>query len=860
MQFQGVSDALLYAVLLGGVSMALAVHGVAELLRRRFRGAFIALASAMGAVAAAMIIDGIIHHRRGSRRRWDAWSTARLAAIAGSALTVGVAVVFRDRPGAVWMAVLAFQAAVAVAVFYASVYAQVGMARMAVLMALRCLAVFALLVILFKPALSFFSGGSAKPFLAILVDRSASMAVADGGGRTSRYLDAVTKLLAQRSRIERNFRPLWYEFAERVHTRGSPDELAELSPRGAGADGTDIAAAIALAAQARRRGRFAGVLLLSDGIHNAAGAPAAVAAENGVSVFTAAAGTDDESTLASRNVRILSVEAPMTVAMDNTATITARVRITGLRGRDAELRLIEGSGGEPVKTVVLQTAKDAHVVTARLEWTPRAAAGMSADKAKKAEADVRKLTIEIPPVAGELTTADNTAELHVLVTRPEIRVLYVEGTIRPEYKWLKRRLARDPNVQLTAMVRISENRFWVSGGIDGRRLTGLPSSAEELSLFDVVILGDLDVSFFRTEQMRLIRQFVDDGGGLLMLGGHNSFGPGGYGGTDLEAVLPVIVGGRDQRQEMAAFLPELTAAGRAHPIFNGLGDYFPRVARSGGGARTFRPGDLLGCVRVVRAKSSAEVLAIHPRSRNAAGPLVVLATQRFGAGRSAALTADTTWKWRSPRGGKGLYERFWGQLVRWLARAQGETSEGPTSLVLAMDSPNMLSGGEVRLTARLDGPQARTTDAKVSCVVIEPGGQIGRTFALSPTRDSRLFETTFSTDKAALLRLAVSAEDPSGATLGSDELPLAVIAHSVESARLARNDKLLADIAKRSGGSSENISHLGELIEQIIQRHGGPAASAKPRIVRLYNFTALFIVFVALVTGEWLLRRRWQLH
>ena len=81
-------------------------------------------------------------------------------------------------------------------------------------------------------------------------------------------------------------------------------------------------------------------------------------------------------------------------------------------------------------------------------------------------------------------------------------------------------------------------------------------------------------TYFSTSQLQKLAAFVNRGGGLLMLGGHNSFGPGGFGGTKLAEVLPVKMGSRAMPQEFTPFLPQLTASGLGHPIFEGITDYF----------------------------------------------------------------------------------------------------------------------------------------------------------------------------------------------------------------------------------------------------------------------------------------------
>ncbi len=77
--------------------------------------------------------------------------------------------------------------------------------------------------------------------------------------------------------------------------------------------------------------------------------------------------------------------------------------------------------------------------------------------------------------------------------------------------------------------------------VDVRGKRGLPATLDELSSFDGVMLSNMAASDMSMRQMELLRQYVSDlGGGLIMLGSENSFGLGGYYKTPVEEVLPIV--------------------------------------------------------------------------------------------------------------------------------------------------------------------------------------------------------------------------------------------------------------------------------------------------------------------------------
>jgi len=836
LQFQGTTDATLCGLIVGAVALALAGFGVWRLVLRQWR---------LGALALG-------------------------AAVAGPAIVLGVHLGRPELLGrALWTAIIGLQVVAAISLFYAAVYAYLGPRRITALMVLRCLAILCLLLVLFKPALRVLAGGDAeRPDLPVLVDRSASMATRDGP-LPPRYTHAVQRLHQQRGRLESRFRPLYHHFAEQEDQVTSLDELGELEPAGPGTDGTNIAAAVRGAWEDLGGAPLPGMLLLTDGLHNAPEDAVAAVEKLGVPIFAVGLGAAEEDVAARRNVRIASVDAPLDAIVHNEATVAVRLDVHGLAGENVEVRLLAepangdgGAGASVLATANVRAERAVETRTVKLQWTPDEPPG---------DNPVSRLRVEATPASGEATDADNEAALHVLRIQPRVRILYVEGSVREEYKWLRRLLASDPNVQFQALVRIRANQFANPGSLGKVKLQGLPTTDEDFQHIDVLLLGDLDRTFLEyggQDRIRRIAEWVKDGHGLLMLGGHNSFGPGGYGGTALEAALPVVMGGRRQPQETTEFLPQLTAEGENHAIFEGIADYFAGP----GGRRPTRPAggatlpDLRGCVTVLRAKPAAALLAIHPTRRNAAGPLPVLAVGRYGDGRTAALTADTTFRWNSMSGGEaGPYERFWGQLVRWLAGVETRRREAAEAVVLRTPRSHMRSNEALPVQLRVHArPDRSLAEAAVTCRLVsedEPDA-LPRPLPLARGAPDEPYTAQLAGDLTpGRYRIEAEVTLPDGTEIGRDRLPLTVAPYSAETERLGRDADLLRRLADRTGGRYVDINELPELVAALIEKGRSftgppPRASLHP----LFNFPALFLLFVAFLTVEWLLRRRWQLQ
>lgn len=217
----------------------------------------------------------------------------------------------------------------------------------------------------------------------------------------------------------------------------------------------------------------------------------------------------------------------------------------------------------------------------------------------------------------------------------------------------------------------AEGASWLIGGLEqqGVRVTFLPnhdasrafpSDPDDLRAYDVVLLSDIGSNtlllhpdtFVKSQRMadrcELLRQYVEDGGGLAMIGGYLSFsgidGKARFQRTALRHVLPVeMVDGDDRVEAPHGVTP--TVRRSDHPVFAGITGEWPHFL----GYNQLRPakGDVLASV----------------------GDDVFLAVGEFGRGRSAAFASDCGPHWGPPAFVEwDHYARFWSNLVHWLAR------------------------------------------------------------------------------------------------------------------------------------------------------------------------------------------------
>ncbi|MCY2924117.1 MAG: hypothetical protein NT031_01530, partial [Planctomycetota bacterium] len=210
--------------------------------------------------------------------------------------------------------------------------------------------------------------------------------------------------------------------------------------------------------------------------------------------------------------------------------------------------------------------------------------------------------------------------------------------------------------------------------------------------------------------------------------------------------------------------------------------------------------------------------------------------------------------------------------VRWLANVTAKRRAGASAAILRTNAPCLRAKDDLSIQAMVQDRQGRPVAAgaagaagkglAVRCRIARADGTGEKqTLDLAPTGEPGVFACQWPAAREGSWRLELTATDEAGA-LGADELPLFVAGALPELDNLARDDRTLTRLAQAKDGRLAELSDLEGLVTALIER-GRQAAAAPDNaagIHRLYHFPAMFLAFVAAITCEWLLRRRWQLR
>lgn len=440
---------------------------------------------------------------------------------------------------------------------------------------------------------------------------------------------------------------------------------------------------------------------------------------------------------------------------------------------------------------------------------------------------------------GDQDSSNNRKELLIEVTDAKQRVLYLEGVPRWEFKFLKRALLAEKSYQLSAFVQGGDGAFINFDEQSGLAGGALPTlDAENLKAYKAIIIGDMPGSAIAADAAKHIQDFVDKGGGLLILGAARAYGRDGIIGNEhIQAMMPAK-SGPDAAMREGRFMVDFTAAGRAVPALSSLAD-------------EMRLPPILSLWAPVETGSFTTVVLTSSDNT----PVVV--TRRYGQGRVAMILSDSLWRWQmgsgDDNGGKGIYGRFVTQLLTWLCPSQDERDDSGLMQILLAD-------GEVDLRARvvigLSGLKQSGVNS-VTCRIRTPAGN-ELAIPMAPARlegdvglsqPSDGFRCEFIPNEVGPYRVSVTSPD------GTQDAGTVFLARFPEHERTGQpaNRGLLQRLASMSNGKYVPWAEQQDLLAKLDH---SPREIESSTEYPIWNHWLALAALIALFCLEWWLRRR----
>jgi uncharacterized membrane protein len=706
----------------------------------------------------------------------------------------------------------------------------------------RFFAVAFLAICVSQPALKSTRTVVTRGRIAVLLDVSKSMSLGDMPDGRSRC-DAAKSLLFGPDEtlvgdLADTFDVELFEFANEA-VRVPSSRYRSLSPPEGTA--TRMAESLRTASGQRTGAPLAGVVLVSDGQDNGAEDVVEAARAVGVPVHTVGVGAYKPESVKDLALADLRVEKKVLAG----STVVVDVSVLS-RGISATAPVALSCGGKQIANALVGlTPGEKETVT--LQFVPK---------------DVGHFvySVSTPARPEELTAENNRCSFSLEVVDRTLNILLIEGMMRWEYKFLRRVLAQDKDVNLDSYLRVGQDRFYYQPSRTQRsdkeqpsasgHQGGLPLTLAALEGFDVVIFGDIAAKHFSAQQLQAVADFVSEtAGAFLMLGGKSTFASGGYAGTPIEKILPVAVKPEGDPQEEGKFRPVLTPDGENHPVL--------KLDPNPDANKVLWAGLPLldGSNRTGPPKPGATVLLTRRSARRIRAADTILAVQRYGKGKTGALTVDTTWHWDLQSLGLGrdsrAYQQFWAQLVRWLMPDPDSDTRNQRAVRVATDKTEYRQAENVNIEVRvLDSGGKPLDDAKVDGTLRSPDGG-SSPLSLAKSANAGIYAAVYVPRSAGPYEVSARASE-GGETLGTDSAAFLVGEAIQELLNTDLNVDLLHALAEATGGKYHPPEKCREIVSSIpvVKKE-----TIKTERVRLWNSPLLLIAFITLATVEWLIRR-----
>lgn len=674
---------------------------------------------------------------------------------------------------------------------------------------LRAGAFIVLSLLLLDPRAIRHSEHSEPAQVVLLVDRSASMSLPASAGSNETRFDAATKTAASLAKAidDRGAHAETVYFSDGAHF----DDADSVRPDG---QGTHLVRALEDVARRYEGEHLAAAVVLGDGIETEASlvrrAPPAVP--------TWAVGFGD--TLAPNDVRVAAVDYSPIVRAPSRAIVEATLASTGPSAKRVRVRLTEGARA---------------LFTADTTLAPGVSEATLRIPVRVTEPGRREMVLSIESPGTDQRADNNKRDIVIEVEKARAKILIVDLTPSWELSFMTALVAHDPAYECELFV--SSRRVAAPVG----RVKRPDEFVAALADADAVVLVSVSDEFLSAATVDALKRFVTEkGGGLLVMPGPSSLFETGPAWTRMADILPV------RGTAPMSFTLQYTSLGpgaqaASNPATTDLVPLFTQTEWQ-------ERAPLLGFYPGLAPTAATEVL-LGVRGRS----LPALAYTTAGKGRVATVAAGPLWRWKFVAESNGVYDALVSSLFDVLTRGEESGRFMLTSKKNVFDAgerPELyaeifnekmqpVSGGAVRVEiARVDSSGTETP--------------LEQTPMTRESADSPRLSAELGVLPAGRYVARGSADLPEK-TIESKPLEFRVSTTSVEFQRTPQDRDALVRIARRAGGDYVTPDEAASLVDKLkLEPRRVPTVSESV----LRASAPLFLILLALLAGEWLLRKR----
>ena len=656
--------------------------------------------------------------------------------------------------------------------------------------------------------------------VAVITDISTSMDVADDGSaarvtRARKIAEDIAGELRGTAGVEQ------YRFD--VDILGSEDEPNE------GIRHTDLGRTVVSLSERSDLSDCKAVILVTDGgdemIQSQRLPP--------IPIYVLGIGTDPSSW---NDLEIRNAEIPEEVELDTPFKVSADIVVHSATGNfaakaqsvDVQVEKQVAGVYQPLKTVKVEPRSGNSRVEFELsgEETP----------------GVYQYRLTVKGIQGEMTELNNVREFAVDVREKSINVLLYGNMLDWNFALLKRKFGDDPTIKLTTVYRKNAETVIVDGNRqegDAVFARGFPRDEEILGLYTIIVLGSFPSALISPDSFTALKNYVDGGGNLVMLGGPNSFDKGGYYNTAIAPLLPWKKSTKGQGISAGVFPVMVPPEGETHGLSGATATILKGV-----GSPVFHS------VNRVGERRSGAMSLMNASVGSRVVPVVVL--QPYGKGQTLGIATDTLWRWGRMDGDiADAGHQFWRDTIRYLS---GEI-EGGRFLTVKWDRKRYRPSEEALVDIGVVGRYAEGA-VHLKGTVEHAGKTENLPIVLKQESD---FQTRVFFPKPGEYKIRMEAT-LAGNPLDTYERTIRIGSSVSEGADLAVDHPFLESLAARSSGSYSREGNTKELLERLDALLLASADLHDTPLVKKAALFGLLPPYIILLMGallwEWILRRR----
>ncbi|MES2981328.1 MAG: hypothetical protein V4727_03360 [Verrucomicrobiota bacterium] len=675
----------------------------------------------------------------------------------------------------------------------------------------------------FDPVMSILSPNGTRHRIIVLLDQSESMLVRDdAAGTRKQRAEALFSKMEKRlsSRFDMETLPFDAGLAE----NNGNGKSGGSDPAGSSAKRTDIGTTLLQLSERPGIEEADAILILTDGGDD----PVRPAILPRVPHHIIGVGRDASEV---DDLLIRNVEFPPQADIHGVIPVQVEIEVNQVKDRGWDMKQLQ---------VELQEQTDKG-------WTSRAketidvsslSAVKSFEVAAGDEERSRNFRVVLPNMEGELTKLNNVQTFSVEVRDRSVHVLMISRYLGWEENKIRSVLGKDPAISLTAMTRASDNRFVLHGDRregDDKLKAGISGDPKDLEPYRVIILGSFPASEMSEEQQAALASYVERGGSLVLLGGEDSFGLGGYDKGSLSALLPWNVGTSGEELKTGFFPVRLSLLAEAQPIWNPVKEQMERMQKL-----SVYSVNTLGSLKM----ASLSILESRVGEKNVS----LAAILPYGEGLVMGIASNTLWRWQQAGGNeRELYTTFWAQSVRYLT---GDY-DGGRYISVNWDSDAYQPNSKAQVGIRVAG-QSSWGQLRVEARMIKDGQD-----QLLDTQRVGGYPNAFRCN--AIFREAGDYTFVVKASVGDKELEtyskkLSVKIHHVEGSVLEVPHVELEAVAARTGGQYYQEKEAMNFAEHLDREFVSQSVTKEIPLIQIYGI--YFILILMLLVLEWMIRKK----